>query len=336
MNPSRPPSRHIVHVHYHGLTPGDPRYLQVLDLLATISARVQALAPDAAIADLTGAEKYFERGPDGLAQLIRLRTLAWTGVPTTIGAGSSLMLAAMAAAVTEPGGITVIDDTDEAIVAFLHPRPVAALPGVGPATARTLTHHGLETVGDIARTPLATLQRLFGAALGRQLYERAHAHDPRTVTPHALPKTTTVSHQFDRDELDPDAQHRAVLALTHQLGARLRDDQVVARTLTLTVRYADRTTTSRTRTLPEPTAHTLALTRTATGLFETLGLQRARVRALTLTGELTDATLATHQLTFDPDDSKARRIEAAADRARRRFGPDAVVPAALAGRRARR
>ncbi|MGW4825650.1 hypothetical protein ACWEP4_44065 [Streptomyces sp. NPDC004227] len=49
---------------------------------------------------------YFERGPQGLAQLIRLRTLAWTGVHTTIGAGSSLMLAAMAAAVTEPGGIT--------------------------------------------------------------------------------------------------------------------------------------------------------------------------------------------------------------------------------------
>ncbi|MFM9462782.1 DNA polymerase thumb domain-containing protein [Streptomyces scabiei] len=325
-----------MHVHYHGLAPGDPRYPQVLDLLATISARIQALPPDAAIADLTGAERYFERGPEDLAQLIRLRTLAWTGVPTTIGAGSSLMLAAMAAAVTEPGGITVIPDTDEAIVAFLHPRPVAALPGVGPATARTLTHHGLETVGDIARTPLATLQRLLGAAAGRQLYERAHAHDPRTVAPNALPKTTTVSHTFERDELDPDAQHRAVLTLTHQLGTRLRGDQAVARTLTLTVRYADRTTTTRTRTLPEATAHTLALTRTATELFDALGLQRARVRALTLTGELTDATRTAQQLTFDPDDSKARRIEAAADRARRRFGPDAVVPAALAGRRVRR
>ncbi|WP_373922057.1 hypothetical protein [Streptomyces sp. T12] len=327
--------RHIVHVHYHDLAPGDPRYPQVLDLLATISARVQALPPDAAIADITGAEKYFDRDPEGLAQMIRLRTLAWTGVPTTIGAGSSLMLAAMAAAVTEPGGLTVIDDTDEAIVAFLHLRPVAALPGVGPATARTLIHHGLETVGDVARTPLATLQRLLGAAAGRQLHERAHAHDPRTVVPNALSKTTTVSHGFDRDELDPDEHHRAVLALTHQLGARLRDDQAVARTLTLTVRYADRTTTSRTRTPSEATAHTLALTRTAAGLYESLGLQRARVRALSLTAELTDATAAAHQLTFDPDDTKARRIEAAADRARRRFGVDAVLPAALAGRRGR-
>ncbi|MFF5019470.1 hypothetical protein [Streptomyces sp. NPDC001165] len=151
-----------------------------------------------------------------------------------------------------------------------------------------------------------------------------------------MPKTTPVSHRFDHDELDHDEHHRAVLALTHQLGTRLRGDQVVARTLTLTVRYADRTTTSRTRTLPEATAHTLALTHTATGLYEALGLQRVRVRAFSLTAELTDAAAAVHQLTFDADDTKARRIEAAADRARRRFGNDAVLPAALAGRRARR
>jgi hypothetical protein len=126
-----------------------------------------------------------------------------------------------------------------------------------------------------------------------------------------------------------------VLTLTHQLGARLRDDQAVARTLTLTVRYADRSTTSRSRTLHEATAHTLALTRTATGLYETLGLQRARVRSLSLTAELTNATAATHQLTLDPDDAKARRLEAAADRARHRFGTDSVLPATLARLRTR-
>ncbi|GGV52643.1 DNA polymerase Y family protein [Streptomyces spectabilis] len=323
---------HVLHIHYHGLTPTDPRYPRALDVLATISARVQALPPDAAIADVTGAQKYFERGPEGLAQLIRVRTLAWTGNPTIIGAGPSLMLAAMAAAATAPGHITTVPDTDEAIVAFLHPRPVAALPGIGPATARTLSHHGLHTIGDIARTPLATLQRLLGASTGRQLHDRAHAHDPRTVTPHTPPQTTTLSRTFPHDELDPHAHHRAVLALTHQLGARLRTQHTAARTLTLTARYADRTTTSRTRTLPEPTAHTRALTLSATALYDAFALQRARVRGLSLTAETTDAAAAVHQLTFDPQDAKARSIEAAVDRARHRFGPNAVLPAALATR----
>ncbi|MFF4795481.1 hypothetical protein ACFY2M_38500 [Streptomyces sp. NPDC001276] len=58
---------------------------------------------------------------------------------------------------------------------------------------------------------MAESERLLGAAAGRQPYEHAQAHDPRTVVPHALPKTTTVSHGFDHDELDPDEHHRAVL-----------------------------------------------------------------------------------------------------------------------------
>jgi hypothetical protein len=105
----------------------------------------------------------------------------------------------------------------------------------------------------------------------------------------------------------------------------------VCGTLTLTVRYADRSATTRSRTLKEPTAHSADLTRTAYALYEALGLQRARVRTLVLRAEdLTPADQASHQLTFDPTDEKARRIEEVADRARAKFGPRAVMPGGLA------
>ena len=66
-------------------------------------------------------------------------------------------------------------------------------------------------------------------------------------------------------------------------------------------------------------------------MYEALGLQRARVRSLTLRAEaLTPAEQASHQLTFDPADEKLRRIEAAADRVRAKFGPGAVMPGTLA------
>ncbi|KOX27729.1 hypothetical protein ADL06_14080, partial [Streptomyces sp. NRRL F-6491] len=71
-----------------------------------------------------------------------------------------------------------------------------------------------------------------------------------------------------------------------------------ARALTLTVRYADRSTTTRTRRLPEPTAHGPALTDAAYALHAALGLQRARVRSVALRVEdLCRAELATRQLT---------------------------------------
>ncbi|WP_442538556.1 DinB/UmuC family translesion DNA polymerase, partial [Streptomyces pseudogriseolus] len=94
---------------------------------------------------------------------------------------------------------------------------------------------------------------------------------------------------------------------------------------------ADRSATTRTRTLPEPTAHSPALTRAAYGLYEALGLQRARVRAVALRAEgLDSAEQASHQLTFDPVDEKVRRIEEVADRVRAKFGPHAVMPGTLA------
>ncbi|WP_406278593.1 hypothetical protein OHT93_37510 [Streptomyces sp. NBC_00191] len=193
---------------------------------------------------------------------MRLRALALHGISTTIGSASNCMLAAMAADATAPGGITHLDHTPDAIAAFLRPRPVAALFGVGPATASLLVRHGLHTIGAVADTPLGTLQRLLGKTTGCQIHDRARGEDPRPVTPQAPARSCSADHAFPRDELDPARHRQAVLALAEQLGARLRKERQVTGWLTMTVRYADRSTTVRTRRLPEPTNHTAALART--------------------------------------------------------------------------
>ncbi len=135
---------------------------------------------------------------------------------------------------------------------------------------------------------------------------------------------------FERDCLDPARHHRAVLGLAEQIGRRLRGEGRIATRLALTVRYADRSSTTRTRGLPEPTNHSPALATTALGLLTALGLQRARVRAFAIRADgLLPAGSAYRQLSLDPGDARARAAEAAADRARRRFGQEAVGPAAL-------
>ncbi|MGW7214955.1 DinB/UmuC family translesion DNA polymerase, partial [Streptomyces collinus] len=215
------------------------------------------------------------------------------------------------------------------------PRPPAARRGGPPPTARTLGDYGLDTLGRVAAAPLSTLQRLIGAKAGRELREKANGIDRGRVVPNAVSRSLAAERPFGRDELDPDRHRRALLSAAEELGARLRALEKVCRTLTLTVRYADRSATTRSRTLTEPTAHSPALTRAAYGMYETLGLQRARVRAVALRAEgLDPADRASHQLTFDPVDEKVRRIEEIADQARAKFGPRAVMPGGLGGRAA--
>ncbi|CUM35645.1 DNA polymerase IV [Streptomyces venezuelae] len=244
------------------------------------------------------------------------------------------MIAAMAAALTPPGAATIVATTPYDIAAFLRPQQAAALPGIGPAAAHALGRLGITTVGDIADTPLATLQRILGVAAGRQAHDRARGVDDRPIVPAAAPKSLGLSHRFDHDELDPDQHHRAILGLTEQIGTALRDEHQVAQGLTLTVTYADRSHTTRTRSLAEPTAHTPTLGAMARNLLTSLGLQRARVRSLSLRAErLQPAETAVHQLTLDAADDRARDLEAALDRARSRYR-SGIVGSAAAYRRA--
>ncbi|WP_405782016.1 hypothetical protein [Streptomyces sp. NBC_00859] len=296
-------------------------------LIEDLSPVVQAFPPDAALVDVRGAQRYFGRSATELAALLRVRALAHHGLDCAIGVGANPLLARMAAREARPGTTLVAGDART----FLADKPVAALQGVGPKLARTLCSYGLDSIGRIAAAPLATLQRIAGARAGRELQERARGIDRTPVVPNAAARSVSSERAFPRDELDRDRQRRALLSLTEELGVRMRREGQVCGSLALTVRYADRSTTTRGRTLREPSAHSAELAAAAYAIHESLGLQRARVRGIALRAEgLTPAERAAHQLTFDPADDKARRIEAVADRARARFGPGAIVPGTLA------
>ncbi|MER7835976.1 ImpB/MucB/SamB family protein [Streptomyces sp. NPDC096040] len=323
--------RHIAHLHLHAALT-EEQYADVIEYLSGITPHVHAVPPDAVQLDLTSALRYFDLPPYDMVQTTMMRLKLLYGIDCSAGLASNRMLAAMAADASAPGETTWVPA--EQAADWLYPRPVVALPGIGRATATTLNRYGLHTIGQIADLPAATLQRLLGVGQARLLSERARGHDPRPVTPTEPATHLSADLVLERDCLDPAQHHRAVLGLAEQIGQRLRGEKQVTGRITLTVRYADRSTTTRTRKLEEPTDHSPALATAALGLLAGLGLQRARVRAFTIRADdLLPAAAAHRQLSMDPGDDHARTAEAAADRARRRFGPEAVGPAALAGGR---
>lgn len=311
--------------------PGEPgeSWEMIRRVLGDITPVVQALPPDAALADVGGSVRYFGLGPVEIARLVRLRTVALYGLDCSVGVAANPLLARMAGQQAPPGAVRHVPDTPRDVKGFLGPKPVIALYGVGPKTARTLCAYGLDSVGKVAATSEAVLQRILGAKAGRLVHERSHGIDRTRVVPHAPPKSAGAEWRFDRHEVDESVRRGALLELAVGIGRRLRQDDQVAGALTLTVRYADRSTTTRTRALPEPTAHTPVLAGTAQALHDALGLQRARVTGLSLRAEeLRDAQSSSRQLTFDRRTESARRLEPVLDRIAARW-PGAVGPATL-------
>ncbi|MBV6695615.1 hypothetical protein KV557_00550 [Kitasatospora aureofaciens] len=323
-------SRAILHLRF--TRPTFETYRELFSVLGDVSPVVQALPPDCALMDITGALPYFHRTPADLADLLQTRLLARYGLHTTaIGGGPTRMLATMAADTCPPGHTHILDPNDpDAITGFLRARPVEALPGVGPKLTRALARYGVTTVGQLADLPPATIQRIAGASTGRLLHQRAHGNDPRRIAPSGPPVSIAATRRFERDTLDPDQVRQALLALAVDLGARLRTSHKSARHLELQITYADHTHTSRSRTLKEPTAHTPALRDTLYTLYTALRLERARIRALTArVAGLDHATRAYTQLTFDRTTEDHRRLEPILDKANTRFGTAALRPAAL-------
>ncbi|MER6639084.1 DNA polymerase Y family protein [Streptomyces microflavus] len=313
----------------------DPQvYRLLLGLVAEVTPVVQALPPSALVADVSGSLRYFGRDPSGLARMIRTRALARYGLDVKIGVASTWALAAMASNETAPGGIRTVGAAREEMEAFLYPRPVGELYGIGPAQARTLTAFGVHSVGILAALPESTVQRILGGRTGRLLHERAKGIDRRAVVPSDLPYSTSAQRRFTLDTLDPAAVRAALLSLAVELGDRLRNRQQAARTVTLTVTLAGRSQITRSRRLEGgPSAHTDDIRQTLYDLYADCGFQRARIRAVTARCEqLQDAARTPEQLSLDPQRDDQLRAESAIDALNRRFGAGTVGPVAAYGR----
>ncbi len=299
----------------------------VMEIFRSVTPLVEPLSLDEAFLDVSGAIRRMG-SPATIAQAIRDRVADEQQITCSVGVASSKFVAKLASTRSKPDGLLVVPHRD--VVSFLHPLPVAALWGVGERTEETLLRLGLRTVGDIAHTPVATLQRALGAAVGAHLHALSWGRDERRVVAHVPDKSVGAEETFARDVDDPDVVRRELLRLSERTAARMRSAGVQGRTVSIKVRFADFTTITRSRTVREGTDVAREIYAVARGLYDALGLDRARIRLVGVRVEgLVDADAQPRQLILGERSSGWRDAEQAADRAARRFGSGAVVPATL-------
>lgn len=299
----------------------------VMALFGSITPLVEPLSLDEAFLDVSGALRRLG-SPTRIAELIRARVEDEQRITCSVGVASTKFVAKLASTRAKPDGLLVIPV--DRVIDFLHPLPVGALWGVGEKTEEHLVRLGLRTVGDIAHTPVATLERALGAATGNHLHELSWGRDPRQVRPDEREKSLGNEETFAQDIDDPEVIHAHLLRLADQVAARLRRSGQVGRTVAIKVRFSDFTTLTRSRTLSAPTDVGREVYDTARHLYDALGLERVRIRLVGVRVEgLVAAEVAPRQLTLDESADERREAEVAIDALRARFGADAVRPARL-------
>ncbi len=303
----------------------------VMETFRQVTPLVEAVSLDEAFLDVRGSVRRLGP-PESIAEQLRARVHDEQGITCSVGVASTVAVAKLASRRAKPDGVLVVPPQE--VTSFLHPLPVDELWGVGEKTAEMLHRLGLMTVGDVAHTPLPTLQRALGVRLGSRLHQLAWGEDRTAVTPRRSTdepeKSMGADETFGRDTDDHELILREVLRLCAKVTRRMRAARVAGRTVTLRIRFADFTTITRSRTLAEATDVTQEIYQTAVGLFTALGLQRARLRLVGVRVEgLVPRETVHRQLVLGARDRGWSEADQAVDRAALRFGSAAVRPATL-------
>lgn len=220
---------------------------------------VEPVALDEAFLDVSGSHRLFGSSVE-IAHVIRRRVHEQLHLECSVGIGRSKLIAKLASRAAKPRptpdgpkpGLGVVAVAPAYELAFLHPRPVSELWGVGPKTAERLRRYGVHTIAQLSRLDEGALCRLVGQAAGSQLHALAAGRDDRPVVADRPVKSIGHEETFAVDYTDAGTLRREIVRLSDSVGSRLRAAGVVGRTATLKIRFGDFSTITRSRSLPGP------------------------------------------------------------------------------------
>lgn len=315
---------------------------EVMAIFRDVTPFVEPLALDEAFLDVGGATHLFGTGVD-IARSIRQRVHDDLMLPCSVGVARSKFIAKLASKAAKPiiengrirpgPGVTVVEPDRE--LEFLHPLPVRALWGVGPATFKRLDRLGIRTVGDLALLDEGTLKRAVGQALGHHLHALARGIDERPVEIDRTMKSIGREETFAHDIVDAGILRSEVVRLADDVARRLRSHGLAAKTVTLKVRFGDFETITRSSTPSAPVASAPALVRVVEPMLSVIAISRGirlvGVSASSLTAPAAQLSLleelgSTESITVDDVERTWAPASTVIDEIRLKFGSRAIGP----------
>jgi DNA polymerase-4 len=243
------------------------------------------------------------------------------GITVSVGLAPNKFLAKIASDLEKPRGFSIIGRAEAA--AFLAPRPVRMLPGIGQATADRLAALGIRQIGDIER---AAPERLH-ASLGRdaaRLLALARGEDPRKVQPRREAKSISGETTFAEDLRAFEALRPVLWRLCETVARRLKRAGLGAGSVTLKLKDTGFRLRTRTRSGLAPTQVAERLFRPAEALLREACDGTAYRLIGVGAGDLCDAAHADRGDLADASAVREASRAAAIDALRERFGAAAV------------
>ncbi|HUZ92697.1 MAG TPA: DNA polymerase IV [Candidatus Paceibacterota bacterium] len=221
---------------------------RVMSILRAHAPHIEEASVDEAYFDLSSANSY-EKAAD-IAREIKREIKKKERLTASIGIGPNKLVAKIASDAQKPDGLTIVREEDAET--FIEPMPVRKIPGVGPKTEMRFKAMGVVTVKDAKTLSLGELQKMMGK-WGTELYEKLRGRDDAPLVEVWEAKSIGEQETFEYDTGDTNFLREHLAAIAKGVFDRfVRSGFVSFRSVTITVRFADFTTKTRSATLSAP------------------------------------------------------------------------------------
>jgi len=294
---------------------------KIREMMQTLTPLVEPVSIDEAYLDLSGTDALHGAPPAVMLMKLQKDVERELGLTISVGLASNKFLAKTASEADKPRGFFAL--SLEEAPAYLAPRSVRIIGGVGAQFAKKLADDGINTVADLQRMDVKALIKRYGES-GLWLHNCAFGQHDRKVDPNGERKSVSSETTFNEDISDRAVLEDVLWRICERTADRAKDSGVEGRVVTLKLKTADFRTITRRVSLGDATQLAQVLFRVSKTMLakETTG---ARYRLIGVgISELADARPDALDLA-DPKALKRAKAERASDKAREKFGDDAVM-----------
>jgi DNA polymerase-4 len=204
-------------------------------ILRDYTPRLDKISPDEACLNITGLDRR-SGTPLDMAQSIKRRVKTELDMSTSVGIGSSRVIAKIASEMVKPNNLILVPHGEE--IEFLSPLPVEKIPGIGRVNKRVLAEMGIKTVGQLRAVPEDYLITLFGQN-GRKFASYASGLDGPLIRDFKAVRSVNRETGLARDLTDRGLLLGHYYYLLERACRRLRSIKKKAGRMTIKFRYCD-------------------------------------------------------------------------------------------------
>lgn len=237
---------------------------EVRALMKQVTPVIEPISIDEAFLDFTDTDPPGGEPPALALARLAARVEAALSITVSIGLGPNKFLAKIASDLDKPRGFAVIGPGEAA--AFLRPKPVGMIHGVGKATRDRMARDGIERIGQLRSLPPDELTRRYGS-FGLRLAHYARGIDHRRVKPERPTKSISAETTFEDPIADAATLAGRLSPLVQRVAERMGTSQYLATTVTLKLKTTGFQTLTRSQSLSEPTTTASLIETTAQSLL---------------------------------------------------------------------